>query len=158
MSEWITVIGLVVFGIILIIVEIVFIPGTTIVGILGCIFGLSGIYLGFQYFGNTVGTIVASVSVVLAVSAIVVSLRNGVWDKLSLKSKLTARVNEDFVQKVGVGEVGKALSTIKPIGNGIFGEKIVEVRSNGDYIAVDSEIRVSKIEESKIYVESILNQ
>ncbi len=157
MIEWFTVLGLIIFGIILIIVEIVFIPGTTIIGILGCIFGLSGLYLSFEYFGNTVGTIVSVCSVLIAVVAIVVSLKNGVWDRFSLKSAIESKVNQEYIIVLNVGDVGKAISTLKPMGNAIFGDKIIEVRTNGDYLPADTQIRIAKIDDSKIYVESIIN-
>lgn len=157
MLEWFTVLGLIVFGIILIIVEIVFIPGTTIVGILGCIFGLSGLYLSFEYFGNTVGIIISVISVGISLAAIVISLKNGVWDRFSLKSAIDSKVNQEYIIILNVGDVGKAVSTLRPMGNAIFGEKIIEVRTNGDYIPADTDIRIAKIDDSRIYVESIIN-
>jgi membrane-bound ClpP family serine protease len=157
MVEWFIVLGLVLFGLILIIIEVVFIPGTTIVGILGCIFGLGGLYLGFEYFGNTTGSILSVVALIVGISAVVVSLKNGVWERFSLKSTMEGRVNGEAALTAKVGDIGTAISTIKPIGNGLFDEKIFEVRSTGDYIAANTKIQISKIVDSKIFVESILN-
>lgn len=156
MLEWFTVLGLIVFGIILIIVEIVFIPGTTIVGILGCIFGLSGLYLGFEYFGNTTGTAIAVLSLAIAFTAIFTSLKNGMWDRFSLKTAIDFRVNQEFKVVLNVGDEGTTVSTLKPVGNAIFGDKIIEVRTNGDYIPADTTIRIAKIDDSKVYVESTI--
>lgn len=157
MAEWLIVLGLIVFGLILLIIEVVFIPGTTIVGILGCIFGIVGLYLSFEYFGNTIGSIVTAVTLVLSISAVVSSLKAGLWEKFSLKSAMVGRVNEGAAISLKVGDKGKAISTLKPIGNGLFGEVVYEVRSNGDYIPADSQIQIAKIVDSKIFVESILN-
>lgn len=157
MAEWFIVSGLVVFGLALIIIEIVFIPGTTIVGILGCIFGIAGLYLGFEYFGNTVGSILTVVTLIISVSAIVISLKSGVWDRFSLKSTMSGKVNQEYVVTAQVGDVGTAISTLKPIGNGLFGDRILEVRSSGDYISSDSKIKILKIVDNKIFVEPIIN-
>ena len=55
MESWLTVLTLLVVGLVLVIIELIFIPGTTVVGILGFIFSLVGVYLGFSYFGNQTG-------------------------------------------------------------------------------------------------------
>ncbi len=157
MAEWFIVIGLIIFGLALIVIEVVFIPGTTIVGILGCIFGIAALYLGFEYFGNTVGAIISVVSLILGITVVVISLKNGVWEKFSLKTTMEGKVNGEIIVSAKVGDIGKAISTIKPIGNGLFDEKIMEVRSSGDYIPADTKIQISKIVDSKIFVESILN-
>jgi membrane-bound ClpP family serine protease len=157
MAEWFIVIGLVVFGLALIVIEVVFIPGTTIVGILGCIFGIAALYLSFEYFGNTIGAITTVISLIAGISVVVISLKSGVWEKFSLKSTMEGKVNGEIIVTAKVGDVGKAISTLKPIGNGLFDEKILEVRSSGDYIPADAKIQISKIVDSKIFVESILN-
>jgi membrane-bound ClpP family serine protease len=57
MFEWITVISLILFGLTLIVAEIIFVPGTTLVGVLGFIFLIIGIGLSFHYFGKDIGLI-----------------------------------------------------------------------------------------------------
>src|SRR6185295_4469726 len=57
MTEWITVISLILFGEVLIVAEIIFVPGTTLVGVLGFIFLIIGIGLSFHYFGSQIGWI-----------------------------------------------------------------------------------------------------
>ena len=47
MIEWLTVILLVVIGIVLIVLELVFVPGTTIVGILGLAFSVGSNFKNF---------------------------------------------------------------------------------------------------------------
>ena len=53
MMEWITVLALIIFGLCLVVVEIIFVPGTTLVGVMGFLFLVAGVYLGFEYFDNT---------------------------------------------------------------------------------------------------------
>jgi membrane-bound ClpP family serine protease len=47
--------ALILAGFALIIAEVVFIPGTTVVGLLGAIFMIVGSYSPISYFGNEVG-------------------------------------------------------------------------------------------------------
>ncbi|MFT6941450.1 MAG: membrane-bound ClpP family serine protease, partial [Cyclobacteriaceae bacterium] len=51
--DWIIVISLIVFGLGLIIVEVIFVPGTTVVGIAGLIIGTYGVYEAYSSFGTT---------------------------------------------------------------------------------------------------------
>ena len=55
MLMWIIIISLLAIGLSLIIVELVFIPGTTVVGLLGLIFTIVGIVVSYRHFGNDVG-------------------------------------------------------------------------------------------------------
>ena len=60
--ELIIVISLLIIGLILIFIEIIFIPGTTIFGIIGFICFLLSNYYSYTEFGNQVGLIVSIIS------------------------------------------------------------------------------------------------
>ena len=55
MFMWIIIISLLAIGLSLIIVELVFIPGTTVVGLLGLIFTIVGIVVSYRHFGDDIG-------------------------------------------------------------------------------------------------------
>ena len=48
--EWLILVSLVLLGMVLVLVEILFIPGTTVVGILGIIVGIIGLIYAFMTF------------------------------------------------------------------------------------------------------------
>ena len=52
--DWVTVILLIGIGLILIVVELIFVPGVTIVGILGFILVAVGIWIGYAALGTTI--------------------------------------------------------------------------------------------------------
>src|SRR5690348_7519523 len=110
--EWLTVISLILIGIVLIIVEIIFIPGTTVVGIIGGILTVVGIIFAFSYFGDTTGWIITGSTAVLSGGAFYWSLRSGAWDRFSLKSTIDSRVNVIDTETLKVGEEGKAISAL----------------------------------------------
>ena len=56
--EWVTLILLLLSGIILIVIEIIFVPGTTILGIIGFALLVFGIIIGYSKFGPQTGTII----------------------------------------------------------------------------------------------------
>jgi membrane-bound ClpP family serine protease len=154
MMEWLTISALILIGIGLIIIEIIFVPGTTIVGILGFAMSGYGIYLGYDYFGNTTGHIVLTSSVILAFVCIFYSFKSGAWKKFANKSAIKSKVNEGLTIDLKEGDLGQSTSSLKPIGKGIFNDKEYEVTSQGNFITEKQPIKIIKIEKNKIFVES----
>lgn len=155
MVEWITVISLIVFGLSLVVVEIIFIPGTTVVGIVGIIFLISGIGLGFNYFGSEIGWITLGITSVASGILFYYSFKTNVWARFSLKSSINSKVNEGELAGIEVGQEGSTLSALRPIGKAEFGVKTYEVRTLGKYLESGTKIRIIKIVSNQIIVEPI---
>ena len=153
--EWFSVIGLIVLGIGLIIIEVIFVPGTTIVGIGGFICGGFGIYLAYTYFGTSTGTIVLIAGTSVGIGSLIYSFKSRAWERFSLKDENQGRYNDDFKVALSVGDQGETISSLKPIGKAIFNEKEVEVRSNGNWIDENQSVRIVRIDSNKIIVEPI---
>ncbi|MEP1093939.1 MAG: hypothetical protein ABJG78_02450 [Cyclobacteriaceae bacterium] len=153
--DWITVIGLVVFGIILLVAEIIFVPGTTIVGILGLLFSGYGIYLSYDNFGPTTGTIFLLSTLILNTIALVLAFKGRSWERFSLKSSMTGKFNQDIKLGLKEGDIGQSISSLKPVGKALFDDNEVEVRSNGGYINENVEIEILRIESKKIFVQPV---
>ncbi|MEQ9405459.1 MAG: hypothetical protein RIM99_17850 [Cyclobacteriaceae bacterium] len=153
--DWITVIGLVLFGLFLLIAEIVFVPGTTIVGILGFLFSAYGIYLSFDYFGTSTGTIILIGAALLNVAALIVAFKGKSWERFSLKNSTTGKFNEGLNLNLKVGDIGQSISSLKPVGKALFDNQEVEVRSNGGYVNENVEIEILRIESKKIFVQPV---
>ncbi len=153
MIEWLTIALLILVGIVLIVVEIIFVPGTTVVGIMGFAMGGYGIYLGYDYFGSTTGHIVLVSGVVLGFTAIFLSFKSGAWRQFANKAAITSKVNEGLLTSLHVGDEGQTVSSLKPIGKAVFQEKVYEVRSMGNFITENQPIKIIKIDQHKIFVE-----
>lgn len=153
--EWIIVIGLIVFGIILILVETVFVPGTTVVGIFGFLIAGYGIFQSYQYFGNTVGTVILIGSSIVGFGLVFYAFKTEAWTRFSLKGEHTGRTNDDFKFELNAGDEGTMVSSAKPVGKASFEDREIEVRSNGPFIMEKTKVKISKIDSNKIYVEPI---
>lgn len=153
--EWVTIIGLAFFGICLIVIEVIFVPGTTFVGIAGFICLGLVIYLGYEYFDNTTGTIILISTFAGSITALVLAFKSNAWERFSLKGTNTGRFNEDFKVILTIGDEGKTISSLKPFGKAIFNDKEIEVRSNGEYIRENEPVKVTRIEPNKIFVTPI---
>ena len=78
MVEWLAVILLIFFGLGFIIAEIIFVPGTTLLGLFGLIFTIIGIIISYISFGAGIGSIVFVVAGTIGIGVLVYSLKSGV--------------------------------------------------------------------------------
>ena len=155
MVTWIVVISLIVIGLALLIIELIFVPGTTVVGIMGLVCTAAGIWVSFKQFGPTVGWTVSGLAAVVAGGLFVYSFRAGAWKKFALLNTIDSKVNQDQPLLVEIGSEGLALSALRPIGKAEFGDNEMEVRTLGEFVNTHSPVRVIKIEGRKVIVEPI---
>jgi membrane-bound ClpP family serine protease len=155
MLMWIIIIALLAIGLALIIVEIIFIPGTTIVGVLGLVFAIAGIVISYDHFGSDVGFYILIGMSAITAGTLYYSFRSGVWSKFSLKTSNQGKVNEGLVSDLTIGDEGKAMSTLRPVGKAKFGKNEYEVKTLGDYVDHGTPIRIKLIMSNQIIVEPI---
>jgi len=155
MAEWTLVICFVLFGLLLVIVEVIFIPGTTVVGIAGFISMIVGIIFSFKYFGGETGWITLGGATAASGVLLYVALRTNIWRRFAINSSIDSKVNEIEAMKFGVGMEGIALSALRPIGKGEFGGNVAEVRTMGEYVEAGSRVRIVKVSINQIIVEII---
>ena len=155
MLDWFTIALLLAVGIVLIVVELIFIPGTTLFGIAGLILTIIGVVISFTAFGSGTGLLVLGGAFAALGVTLYFSLRSGAWDKLSLKQSSQGRVNDDAPHSVWKGDTGIALSTLRPTGNVEFKEKVVEVSTLGPYVDAGAKVQVVEVRSNKIFVEAV---
>lgn len=155
MIDWITILVLILTGVAFIIVEIIFIPGTTVVGILGFVIGGYGIYLSYDKFGTDIGHIVLVCSTIVTLVVTFVSFKSEAWKRFANNKAIASKVNEGYADLLNEGDQGETVSSLKPIGKAVFNEKEYEVASLGNFVEEKTAIKIIKIETNKIIVEPI---
>jgi membrane-bound ClpP family serine protease len=155
MGEWISVLSLIGFGLVLIVAEIVFVPGTTLVGIIGFVLMVLGITLSFRYFGSTTGWIATGGTAVSFFIVIYFCFKSNVWSRFSLKTKIDSKVNEGEMNGLQVGQEGVTLSSLRPIGKAELNSKIYEVKTFGNYLDPGKKVKIVEILSNQIVVEQI---
>ena len=156
MVEWSTVISLILFGLLLLVVEIIFVPGTTLVGLVGFVFVAVGVGLSFRYFGGETGWIIVGCTAVASGLLLYLAFKANVWEKFALKSTIDSRVSEGALTGLSPGIEGTALSALRPSGNADISNKTFEVRTNGEYVEAGTRIRIVKIISNQIIVEPLI--
>lgn len=144
--------SLLIIGLILLLAEVLFVPGTTIVGILGMIVSLAGIAYAFISFEPEVAWWITGIAAILNLAAIIYGFSSGVWNRFSLKSEIKGGTFDGRTEGLQVGMPGRTISDLKPVGKAMIDDKIYEVRSSGGFISVGTEITVIKIENNTIIV------
>lgn len=155
MGDWLSIILLVFVGLVLIYLELIFVPGTTIVGLVGLVLCIIGVFLTYEKHGDAAGNWVLAGSVLVSVVALFYSFRSNSWNKFSLKATNDGKVNENYYADLQIEMRGVALSDLKPIGKAEFNNKVYEVRSAGQHISSGEQLKISKISSNKITVEII---
>lgn len=150
---WLAVAVLIIAGLVLLVVEVIFIPGTTVVGILGLILIIGGLIFSYKEFGTTAANYILLATVVSGAGILYLSFRSGAWKKFSLKGSIDSKVNEGMLTELAVGIEGSTVSALRPMGTAEFMGKIVEVKTNGDYLAPGSRVRIVQIRANDILVE-----
>jgi membrane-bound ClpP family serine protease len=151
------ILSLLILGLVLLIVEVIFIPGTTVVGILGIVFSTVGVIVSYKHYGDEVGFYVLLSTLLATAITLFYSFKTGAWNRFSLKSSIKGKVNEGITDTLKIGDEGVTTSSLRPSGKAEFHDQIFEVRSLGQYIPPNVKIRIIQMELHQIIVEEINN-
>ena len=147
------VITLILVGVILILVEILLIPGIGIAGILGLASICGSAYYAFAHLGPWTGAIVTVVNIALLAVLIFYALRGKTWKRLELDTVIDKHIKEE---EVAVGDRGMAATRLGPIGTARINDKSYEVTSLEGMIDAGTRVEIVHIENNKIYVRPVM--
>lgn len=147
------IIALIIIGAILLVAELIIIPGFGISGILGIASMAGSCIFGFYHYGTSIGIMLIIINVVIILLMLLVFLRSKTWKRASLKTNIDARVDSDPRSKgIKAGLKGMSLTRLGPGGQARLGNYNVEVFTRGQLISPCKEIVVTDIDGTKIYV------
>ena len=149
------IIGLIIAGLVLFIIEVFLLPGVSIAGIASAACLLYANYYAFDTLGTVPGCITLAISVIGVVAITIWFMRSKTVDKLSLKKTIDYRPEPLKGLDLKVGDEGIALTRLALIGNAEFSGRIIEVRSAGEFIDQKSKIRVERILDGVVLVEKV---
>lgn len=130
---------LIVLGILLFIAELVLLPGLTVAAI-GSFCALVGaVVLAFAQ-SDTEGWIVLAIVLVIITILTVIFLRANTWKNVALKTSIPDALNN--MPKAKVGDIGKALTRLAPMGKIVIADEVIEAKTMGGYIDEGSHVEV----------------
>ncbi len=147
------IITLILVGLVLMFAEIMLIPGVGVAGILGLLSMGGSCFYAFKEMGSTAGGIVTTVNVVLLVIMTVYVLRAKTWKRMSLETNIDSKAIANVT--VAVGDRGKTVTRLAPMGSARFDNYIVEVKALEGMLDPETRVEVVLIEDNKIYVKPV---
>ena len=74
---------------------------------------------------------------------------------MALETNVEGKGVEQLEKLVFVGDRGKTISRLNPVGKALFGEKIFEVSTTGEFVDEDVNIEVVKLDQNRIKVKTV---
>ncbi|MCS7029082.1 MAG: hypothetical protein NZ519_09985 [Bacteroidia bacterium] len=155
--EIFTIVTLLISGLVLIMLEILVLPGKVFFGTIGALLMLAGIGITFAEFSAWAGLGVLVGSIVTVIVGISAAYKYGWLDKFIEKEQLQGKIiNQELLSlNLQVGSEGRTKSPLRPTGLAEFNGKEIHVESSGMYIEPNTPIQVVSIEENKVIVKPI---
>lgn len=142
----------VILGIAFFILEIFFLPGISIGGIVGTLFTGAAIWYAFAKMSATAGWIVVSVSAIALLLAVVYFIKGKPLDKVALNRELESD-NPYNMSNVEVGDCGRTLSRLAPMGKVMVNGEDYEAKVRNGFLDGGIEVVVVAIEGNVLVVE-----
>jgi membrane-bound ClpP family serine protease len=143
---------LILLGLLLLLIEFAVIPGVTIAGIGGFLLLAGSVYIAFSSYGTLAGFITLAIVLIVSPTMIYYLFQSRTGKKMILEKNIEGKV--DLIsEKISVGDKGKTIGRLAPMGKIKVNGEVVEAQSTGAYIDQNTEIKVLKIVSNKIIVE-----
>lgn len=146
---------LVLFGVLFLVAELVFLPGVSVGAVLSLVCYGSAVYLAFAGFGPWAGAATILAVGLLSLAATVVSLRAKTWQRFSLKQEIGSSSMPRPEEELRVGDRGTTLSRLSPMGKVEIGGRVYEAKSLGSYVDPRTEVEVAGFENFSVIVKTI---
>jgi membrane-bound ClpP family serine protease len=149
------IITLIIIGIMLLLLELLVIPGFGVTGILGIAALIGGIVLSYTTLGATAGHLTLFLSLAGCGVALWIIMRTKTWNRLSLKTNIDDKVDVLPEQKgIKAGDSGIALTRLAPMGKIRISNVDVEATSREGIINTGQTVEVVKVDGTKIIVKT----
>jgi len=152
--SWLIILILILGGLGLLILELLVIPGTTIVGIVGFVLISVGVWQGYAQYGSASGTLILLGALIVSIGSFYFSLRSNTWNKAKLDKSIDSKVNTE-AQELSVGDEGMTTSRLNPMGKAFINNAFYEVSTHGEFVDNDKKIKILSIDGNKVLVELI---
>ncbi|MDR2495757.1 MAG: NfeD family protein [Tannerellaceae bacterium] len=154
------IIFLIAVAIILLLLEIFFLPGITIAGIGSAIFAVGGILYAYA-ISSIAGHITLAGSVLVFAALFVWMVRGKAFKKISLNTDINSTLTSVRDLNIKSGDEGITTSRLAPIGKARFNNITVEAKSTGEFIDENVVVIALRVDGSNVLVAAkdyIINQ
>jgi membrane-bound ClpP family serine protease len=109
-------IGLIILGVFLLIVEFLLVPGITIAGIGGIALIIAGVFFAYHDHRVVTGHYTLLGTFILLIATTLYVFRAKTWKRITLEDDIDSKVDNIPENTISKGDVGKTISRLAPIG------------------------------------------
>jgi membrane-bound ClpP family serine protease len=150
------IITLIILGTILLLIELLIIPGFGVTGILGILSLVGGVVMAYYNHGNGVGHLTLASAVVICGVLTGFALRPKTWKRLSLNENITAQAITTAEERgLSVGMQGVSITRLAPMGTVKINHTQTEAVTFDGIINPAQKVEIVKIEGAKVIVKTV---
>lgn len=153
--EYVVTALIVIIATVLLVVEVLFIPGFGFSGIMGLLSMVVAIFYSFFLIGNLAGWITLFVACVICAALFFWALYGKSLDKVALKKNIDSSVKENEIKRFAVGDKGVARTRLALIGEAEINGFVVEVKSESGFVDEGATVKVVRVSGDTVYVEVV---
>jgi membrane-bound ClpP family serine protease len=139
-------------GLIMLVIEVFFLPGITIAGIGGFLLIAGAVFLTYKGHGALAGHMALGGTLFAGLVLFYFSFRAKTWDRMALQSSIDSNIETVVENSIHPGDDGIAVSRLNPIGKVRVKEQIVEAKCPGHFVDENSDVEVVKVFKTYIVV------
>ena len=151
------IIALVVSALILLLVDLFVIPGSSLAAILSAICLTWAVAYAFINISALAGIITLIIALILGSCVLITFMRSKTLDKVALTEEVSSTVDRSVAAQVQVGDKGYAVTRLALIGNAEINGHVVEVRSADGFLNEKTPVVVTCVTDNEIIVQKIKN-
>ena len=151
------IIALVISALLLLLVELFVIPGSSLAAILSAICLVWAVAYAFINISALAGIITLIIALILGSCVLIAFMRSKTLDKVALKEEVASTLDRSVAAQVQVGDKGYAVTRLALIGNAEINGHIVEVRSADGFLNEKTPVVVTRVTDNEIIVQEIKN-
>lgn len=145
---------LIITGLLLLILEFFVVPGITIAGIGGFALIGGGIFMAYGIDAST-GHITLGSTLLATLVLFYYVFRSKTWNKVMLNSTINSKVDTFEENSIQVGDRGKTITRVNPIGKARINDQEVEAHCPGQFLDPKTEIEVTEVYKNYIIVKQV---
>lgn len=149
---------LIFLGILLMLVEMLLIPGVGVAGFLSLTSLAGACWYAFVHVNPLTGILVTIIVICLLAGSLIYILRAKTWKRFETHTVIDTKVNDES-DNLAVGQQGTATTRLAPMGSGRFGDVSCEIKSeDNSMIAAGTSIKIVRIEDNKVIVKPLTTE
>ena len=146
---------LVLAGFLLLVAELLLVPGIGVPGFLGLVSLVAACYFSFVHFGTLTGVVVTACISLALLALLIYVLRAKTWKRFALKDEIRATASPEEILPAA-GTEGLTLTRLAPMGTARFDGRDFEVKSDiNEMVEPGTAVVVVRVEDHKIIVKTL---